>query len=215
MEITVSNICKSYNKKEILSGVSLSFVCGIDKGECIGLLGANGSGKSTLLSILAGIVKCDSGTFDFSGQKIGYIPQTNPLVEELTAYDNLRLWYSKSELKSELENGFLKELGLNEYLNKTVSKLSGGMKKRLSIGCGIAGKPNVLLLDEPTAALDLVYKKKLIEFYKKFTNNGGTIILVTHDIQEFQACDRYYLLQDGKLSDFHYSGDLNSLADVL
>lgn len=209
MEITVSNICKSYNKKEILKNVSLS-CC---SGESVCILGSNGSGKSTLLSILAGVTKYNSGSFDFSNLKVGYVPQNNPLVEELTAYDNLRLWYSKKELTKELESGFLKTLGIDENLKKTVSNLSGGMKKRLSIGCAVAGNPSVLLLDEPSAALDLIYKKKLIEFYKDFTKNGGTIILVTHDIQEAKSCDKFFILHDGILNNFDNSKDFNTLID--
>lgn len=213
MDITVSNICKSFKKEklQVLNGAAFSS----HGGECIGIIGANGTGKSTLLSILAGVTKADSGTCDFSGQKLAYVPQNNPLVEELTAFDNLRLWYSKSALEKELESGFVSELGIKYFLKKTVSSLSGGMKKRLSIACALAGSPSVLLLDEPFAALDVAYKEKLLSFYKKFTSEGGTIILVTHDIQEFLSCDRWYLLKNGTLSDFNYSGDLNSLAAVL
>ena len=159
MNFTLSKINKSYGKKTILKDVSLT----ANSGECIALLGANGSGKSTLISILSGVLKADSGNAFINEQNIfqnkklisqfiGYVPQQNPLIEELSAMDNLRLWYSKADLQESLANGMLKLLEIPEFLKLPVSRLSGGMKKRLSIGCAIAKNPKILLLDEPTAS---------------------------------------------------------------
>ena len=162
--IEIENLTSAYGRKNVLQGVSFE----AERGDCIGIVGPNGCGKSTLLSILAGVLKPSSGTIRYYGKNAlenqvvfrkmtGYVPQENPLMPELSVYDNLRLWYpDKKELAKELEEGFLRILGISEFLKMPVSKLSGGMKKRVSIGIALAGMPPVLILDEPSAALDLV-----------------------------------------------------------
>lgn len=201
----ICQISKRYGKATVLRDVSFT----IDAGETIGIIGANGSGKSTLLRILAGVQKADSGRFLLggidllrhgAGNKVAYVPQGTPLIEELSAYDNLRLWYEKDALKGSLESGMLKQLGVDEFLKKTVKKLSGGMRKRLSVGCAIANDPAIMLLDEPTAALDLVAKERLMTFVADFARRGGSVVFVTHDTQELEYCDRCYLLSGGVLS---------------
>ncbi len=218
MEIRVKNIQKSYGKKKVLTGTSFK----VKEGECIGILGANGCGKSTLLSVLAGIQSPENGEFFYNGmdlfkypkqrrQIVGFVPQGTPLLEELTAKDNLSLWYNKEKLKTECENGVIKMLGVDEFLNVTVSKMSGGMKKRLSIACAVADKPSVLLLDEPMAALDLSCKQKISDYITNHKQNGGIAVLVTHDILEMELCDRLYILKDGALEPFEYDGNLENL----
>ncbi|MGN1096113.1 MAG: ATP-binding cassette domain-containing protein, partial [Eubacteriales bacterium] len=155
MSTEIVNINKTFRKKEVLRGISFS----AERGTCTGIIGRNGSGKSTLLSILAGVQRCDSGDLIFEGKSlfsdrkalsstVGYVPQGTPLIEELSAYDNLLLWYDRDELTKELQSGVLFMLGINEFLKTPVFKMSGGMKKRLSIGCSVFRKPPVLLLDE-------------------------------------------------------------------
>jgi ABC-type multidrug transport system ATPase subunit len=130
----------------------------------------------------------------------GYVPQENPLIPELTVYDNLRLWYpDKKQLQQELAQGFLSLLGIAEYLTKTVNKLSGGMKKRVSIGIAMAGLPPVLLLDEPSAALDLICKEDIRKYLKAYLKRKGTVVLTTHEESELDLCDKLYVLKDGKL----------------
>lgn len=220
MQITVQNISKKYGSKTVLSDVSFS----ASGGECIGIIGANGSGKSTLLSILAGVAKANTGSFFcdsidlFRNSKarsraIGFVPQGTPLIEELTAYDNLSLWYDHKSLKNELNGGTLDLLGINDFLKKRVSKLSGGMKKRLSIGCAIAGRPPVLLLDEPMSALDIVCKQKIQEYLIGYKKAGGILVLVTHDVPELELCDRCYCLKSGVLQEARFTGDTKSLVD--
>ncbi|MCQ2494390.1 MAG: ABC transporter ATP-binding protein [Lachnospiraceae bacterium] len=201
----IEHIKKHYNKKIVLKDVSFQ----IAEGECVGILGGNGCGKSTLLSILAGVNKPDEGSFIHNetnllrdrkvrSRFVGYVPQGNPLYDELTAKDNLKLWYSATSMKKELaEGGVLHMLGINEFLNTRVSKMSGGMKKRLSIGCAMAGKPGILLLDEPSAALDLVCKQQIYSYLRTYMQAGGSVIIVTHDIQDLSLCNRYLLLKDG------------------
>ncbi|MBP5159888.1 MAG: ABC transporter ATP-binding protein [Lachnospiraceae bacterium] len=213
----VEDIKKSYGKKTVLDGVSLS----AEGGSCTGLLGANGCGKSTLLSILAGIMKPDGGSFDIKGAEdgkkpvIGYVPQGTPLIEELSAMDNLRLWYDKEALDESLSGGVLKTLGVDTFLKVPVKKMSGGMKKCLSIGCAVASDPDVLLLDEPTAALDLARKDTIYAYMSRFKSKGGIVLIATHDIHEIEFCDRCYLFEDHRLSDYDYNGDVHALAGLM
>ncbi len=206
--LKVENIRKSYGRHKVLKGAG--FAC--RAGQCIGIAGVNGSGKSTLLSVIAGIQKPDEGTVTAYGvdlQKnksyisrcIGYVPQENPLIEDLSVMDNLKLWYCDSpwDLKTELESGFLKKLGINEYQKKAVRKLSGGMKKRVSIAIAVHNKPGILLLDEPGASLDLLAKKIIRDYLKWYISTGGTVIIVTHDNEELDMCDALYVVSEGRL----------------
>ncbi len=221
MEIRIENIRKKYGKKSVLGGVTFS----AQSGECIGVVGANGCGKSTLLSILAGVLKADGGEFICDGadlfsspserrKLVGYVPQGTPLLSELTALDNLRLWYDKKSLKESLEGGMLKRLGIDSFLKTPVCKMSGGMKKRLSIGCGVANSPQILILDEPTAALDLICKEQICEFVLEHKKSGGIVILTTHDESEFKICDKIYVIKDGVAVQPDYNGSTKSLAEM-
>ena len=154
----------------------------------MGILGVNGTGKSTLLRILAGALRADDGQFFWGGEDllknsalrrktVAYVPQGTPLIEELSARDNLRLWYEPAALERALSGGVLRALGVDEFLNTTVSRLSGGMRKRLSIGCAIANAPEILLLDEPTAALDLPGKDRILRYLEDFKGAGGLVLM--------------------------------------
>ncbi len=128
----------------------------------------------------------------------GYVPQENTLIQELRVKDNLLLWYRDEEvLMRELAEGFLGMLGLSEICSKKTGKLSGGMKKKVSIGCALAGNPPVLLLDEPGAALDLPAKAKVREYLLHYKSLGGTVVLATHEETELDICDRLYVLKEG------------------
>ena len=222
MQIQLEHIQKSYRKKQVLTDVCLE----AESGSCIGILGTNGSGKSTLLSILAGVLSRDGGKFLCDGedlfqdarrraQYVGYVPQGTPLIEELSARDNLLLWYDKATLEQELAQGVLKMLGIGEFIRVPVRKMSGGMKKRLSIGCAVAKRPPVLLLDEPTAALDLVCKEAIAEYLTRYKKAGGILLLTTHDALELSLCDRLYILKNGVLHPYTHDGDLATLVKNL
>lgn len=130
----------------------------------------------------------------------GYVPQENPLIPELTVYDNLCLWYPDKEcLKQELDQGFLHLLGVQEFVNSQVSKLSGGMKKRVSIGIAMSGMPPVLLMDEPSAALDLICKEDIRNYLEVYLQRKGTVVITTHEESELELCDKLYVMKDGKL----------------
>ena len=205
--IEIENLTSAYGKKKVLQGVTLSG----ERGECIGIVGPNGCGKSTLLSVMAGVLRPSSGSVCYYGKDAmknrvvftkmtGYVPQENPLMPELSVYDNLRLWYpDKAELKKELEQGFLQLLGIPEFLKMPVSKLSGGMKKRVSIGIALSGMPPVLILDEPGAALDLACKEDIKRYLKIYLERKGTVVITTHEESELSLCDSLYVMKNGKL----------------
>ncbi len=216
--IEIKNIHKSYGKQQVLRGVD--FV--VEPGQIVGILGANGSGKSTLLTILAGLQKCDAGFFNIDGkdmlkntklknQLVAYVPQEMPLITELTAWDNLRMWYSPDRLKKELSSGVLKLLGLDQFIKTPVHQMSGGMKKRLCLGCAMNTNPKLMLLDEPTASLDLECKEKIYDYFERYKAQGGSMIIATHEVQEIELCDKCYIIKDGVLVDYKYDGDIPHL----
>ena len=220
--IDIVGLKKRYGKRDILKGVTLN----IEFGSCIGILGGNGSGKTTILSILAGITDADEGEFiceDYDLLKddkrrrflVGIIPQCNPIIEELSGKDNLLLWHDRKYLNMSAKEGIIKELGITKFINKRVSTLSEGMKKRLSIACAVKEHSKILLMDEPSAALDIVAKEIIHEYIKKFTDMGGIVILVTHDEGELNLCDRHYILKDGVLNEYRFDGNIKNLAKLI
>lgn len=222
MKLEIREIEKNYGRHKVLRGIELE----AQSGTCIGILGGNGCGKSTLLSILAGVQKPDRGSFTVDGvdmfsdslalsRAVGYVPQGTPLMEELSARDNLRLWYDRKNLEKELDGGVLAMLGIPDFIKVPVSKMSGGMKKRLSIGCSVANRPPVLLLDEPGAALDLPCKEKIAEYLVKYKQGGGILLLATHETAELALCDCWYIIRDGVLVPFEYDGDVGKLVENL
>lgn len=190
-QFIVSDLQKKYGKSQILAGVNLT----IESGECVGILGRNGSGKTTLLSILAGVERADGGSCDFGGNEIGYVPQINPLLENLSVKDNLWLFCKDRANRDRV----IETYELQGMLRKKVAILSGGMKRRLAIACAMSNQPKLLIMDEPTAALDREYKAMIHEEMKQYCEQGGMIVLVTHEKEEMDMCDRCYLLEDGVL----------------
>ena len=216
--IEIKNINKSSGKHKVLKGLDFT----VEPGEIVGILGENGSGKSTLLTILAGLQHPNSGFFNIDGKDllkntklrnelVSYVPQETPLITELTAWDNLRMWYPVDKLKKELEGGFLAMLGINQFIKVPVNQMSGGMKKRLTIGCAINSNPKLLLLDEPTAALELVCKERIYTYFEQFKRQGGSLIIATHEVQEIELCDKCFILKEGVLSPYKYDGDIPHL----
>ena len=206
--LTINDLSFSYHKKNILNHVNLE----IHQGDCIGIVGANGCGKSTLLSIIAGAKKAASGTITLNQtpliadpikriSTIGYVPQDNPLIPDLTVRDNLFMWFhgNRKSFQSEIQNGFLHILGISDMLSTTVNKLSGGMKKRVSLGLALQNHPTLLILDEPSVALDLVCKADIRHYLSIYLSNGGTILITTHEESELSLCNKLYLLKQGLL----------------
>ncbi|MBQ9232686.1 MAG: ABC transporter ATP-binding protein [Lachnospiraceae bacterium] len=186
----IENISKSYGKNQVLNNISFF----ADAKEAVGILGVNGSGKSTLLSCIVE---------KYSDLDIGYLPQSNPLFDELKPVDNIRMWckLTKKEIIEKLNTPPLAELGIINFIDKPVSTLSGGMKKRLSLATVLINNPSILLMDEPFAALDLPAKQDILYYMQNFRADGGTIILASHDEDIFNFCNRVLLLKNGSLID--------------
>ena len=191
--VRVEGLQSAYGRKKILQDITFE----AHAGECIGIVGRNGCGKSTLLNILAGIYKPAAGSLFFD-EKPGtpenirkftaYVPQNSNLYEELSVWDNLLFWYPDK-----------RSLGIEEFLHKRVSHLSGGMKKKVSIACAMAQNAPVLLLDEPGTALDMASKQELRAYLRKYKSQGGCIILATHEEADLELCDKIYSIRNGKM----------------
>lgn len=194
--VTVENVSLKY-KKTVLTNVTIN----AEKGDVIGLLGLNGSGKSTLLSAIAGLRKTSAGTIKVNG-KAGFVTQENALIDELTAIDNLKMWtpLSRQEIVKELTETELSILKVNDFIDLKVKRMSGGMKKRLAIASVLLSKPDILLLDEPLAALDIPAKNDIIKFIDSFRAKGGTVFIASHSEEMFKHCSKIYLLKDGASS---------------
>ena len=200
--IEVHHVSKTFGKKQILKDVNFE----VKPGERVVIVGKNGSGKTTLLRIMTGIIKADTGEIQYFNEKAqsngkvfrkccGYVPQENPLIDELTVSDNLKLWSQNNEVKKNI----IERFELQDMLKMQVGKLSGGMKRRLSIACALLGEPKILILDEPTTALDLYCKDDIMNWLKTFQNDGGIVLMTSHDSTEILNADRCLLMSAGQL----------------
>lgn len=200
--IRAEKISKKYKGYE-LKNVSLN----AEKGDIIGIIGANGSGKTTLLSIMAGNKKADSGELYYEDCNVfktkkfsdfaGYLPQENPLIDELSVKDNIALWCKKG-----YNRDIINILGIDEFIGKRVDKLSGGMKRRVSLAIALSCNPKILLLDEPSAALDIYAKADIINYITMYVNKGGTVVMSTHDKEEISLCNKIYKMEKGVLENY-------------
>ena len=203
--LEIRNMTCGYGKKNICRDLNIR----LPQGSCSLILGNNGCGKSTLFSVITGMKKARNGQFFWKGSeipvesmqnRIGYVPQQSPLISELTVWDNLMLWYGdKKRLQEELETGMLQKLGVNQMQKMQVSRLSGGMTRRCAIGCAMAGSPELLVLDEPGAALDMECKKIWKACMKEYVMQGGTVLFSTHDETDQDLADHIYYMKDGVL----------------
>ena len=217
--LRLDNICKSYGKAQILNNACLE----INKGDCTAVIGGNGCGKTTLIQILCGIIKADSGSILNGGKPVnkadmkhlfGYLPQTDPLIDELSVKDNLKLWYSAMDIPFKNDT-LIKKLGIDKYLNKPVNKLSGGMRRRVSLCIAMANKAPILVMDEPTTALDLVAKAEIWELLDDYIKNGGTLLVTTHDYDEIKRCSRLMLMKNGALKEIEKNTSYDDIVEYL
>ena len=186
VSVEVNSMTFSYKKKPVFSDISFR----VQEGECVAVVGVNGRGKSTLLAILAGILKPKEGTAICHG-KTGYLPQSISLFEDMTVEDNLRFFagLAKCEVPKELP------FRLNDKRKERVGRLSGGQKRQVSIACALLGEPQVLLLDEPAAGLDVEYRESLIQLLQEKKAAGCTILYVRHEPLEIvDICDKLLFL---------------------
>lgn len=190
--LRLSDVTFSYGSHKALDSISLE--CG--GGSCLVAAGPNGSGKSTLLSVISGARKPCSGSVSVGG-RVGFVPQGTALLEDVSVSDNVKFFSSVCNVKA----APLGELpfSLKSIASRRVSSLSVGMKKRVSIACALASKPDILVLDEPCASLDILYREELLELICSLKRDGMLIVYAGHDFNEISLiCDKMLLLKDGK-----------------
>jgi ABC-2 type transport system ATP-binding protein len=172
------------------------------RGQLVAVIGPNGAGKTTLLSILAGIQKQDEGTVSKSRGEIGWVPQQAALYSKLTVAENLRL-FARLEGRSDPEDTvdrMLEQTDLRNRADDQVATLSGGNRQRVNIAIGLLSEPEVLLLDEPSAALDPRQRDRLWEFILGLAERGTTVLYSTHVVQEAERyANEVLVLADGEL----------------
>jgi ABC-2 type transport system ATP-binding protein len=195
---------KRYGDVVAVDGLSLA----VDRGECFGLLGPNGAGKTTTIEILEGLLAPDGGEVEVLGmtwqqherelrQRLGVQLQETQLPDKLTVEETLRLFrsfYHRGHSVDEL----LKMVELEAKRASWVVKLSGGQKQRLALACALAGRPELLFLDEPTSGLDPQSRRQLWDLVRRIRDDGGTILLTTHYMEEAEIlCDRVAIVDRG------------------
>jgi ABC-2 type transport system ATP-binding protein len=194
--IAAHGLVKRYGDRVALRGVSLS----AGRGELMAVIGPNGAGKTTLLSILAGIQQPDEGRVEASAD-LGWVPQQAALYSKLTVEENLRL-FARLERCDDLHgtvDRMLDLTGLGDRAGDQVGTLSGGNRQRVNIAIGLLAAPEVLLLDEPSSALDPRQRERLWEFILRLAEDGTTVLYATHHIQEADRyADRLIVLADGE-----------------
>ena len=213
--LQLENLSKTYGHKEeenfvyALKGLDLN----VNEGTFFGLLGPNGAGKSTLINILAGLVIKSTGEVKVQGfdqdreirsfkRSIGVVPQETNFDPFLTPYESLDIQAGLYGVKKKDRkiNHILKKLGLETKANAYMRSLSGGMRRRLLIGKALVHNPKVIILDEPTAGVDIELREMLWSYMKELNANGTTIILTTHYLEEAESlCDQIAILNDGEL----------------
>jgi len=210
MVIKIENLVKRYGDLTALDHFNLS----VKEGEIFGLLGPNGSGKSTAINCLLSLLKYDKGTIEIFGKpmtpsaydikrNIGVILQNVAVFEELTVYENIdyfcALYVTDKSKRKQLVEEAIDFVGLNDFRKFYPKKLSGGLLRRLNIACGIAHKPKLIILDEPTVAVDPQSRNNILEGIVKLNKQGATIIYTTHYMEEVeQICTNIAIIDKGK-----------------
>ncbi|MDX6482025.1 MAG: type transport system ATP-binding protein [Gaiellaceae bacterium] len=196
--LAADGLTKRYGAREALRGVSLT----AGRGELVAVIGPNGAGKTTLLSILAGIQKPDAGSVSLAASEIGWVPQQAAVYGKLTVAENLRLFARLEKVvdpEATVER-MLELTGLGDRADDQVGVLSGGNRQRVNIAVGLLGGQPVLLLDEPSAALDPRQRERVWEFVLSLAAGGTTVVYSTHNIQEAERhAERVLVLADGEL----------------
>lgn len=208
--VKIENLVKRYKDLVALDHFNLD----IKEGEIFGLLGPNGSGKTTTINCILSLLTYDKGTIEVFGEEmkpdsyklkenIGVIMQNVAVFDELTVAENIDYFcglYVKNKAKrKELVNEAIEFVGLEDFRNFRPKKLSGGLLRRLNIACGIAHKPKLIILDEPTVAVDPQSRNKILEGIQELNRQGATIIYTSHYMEEVeQICTRIAIMDKGK-----------------
>lgn len=210
MIVEVKNLVKRYKDKTALDGFNME----VEKGEILGLLGPNGCGKTTAINCILSLLKFDKGGIKLFGQviepdsyeikrKIGIVPQEVAVFENLTVKENIDyfcgLYVDDGEQRKRYVDEAIDFVDLRGYEKFYPKKLSGGLKRRLNIACGIAHKPELIFLDEPTVAVDAQSRNFILNGIKKLNESGSTVIYTTHYLDEAEMlCTRIVIMDNNK-----------------
>ncbi|MBQ6180882.1 MAG: ABC transporter ATP-binding protein [Ruminococcus sp.] len=208
--VKIDNLVKRYGQLIALDHFSLE----IKEGEVFGLLGPNGSGKTTTINCLLSLLAFDKGSIQIFGKEmtpvsydikkeIGIIMQNVAVFDELTVYENIDyfcgLYITDKAKKKQCVEEAIRFVGLEDFVKFYPKKLSGGLLRRLNIACGIAHKPKLIILDEPTVAVDPQSRNKILEGIEELNRNGATIIYTSHYMEEVeQICTRIAIMDKGR-----------------
>jgi ABC-2 type transport system ATP-binding protein len=206
--IKVEGLTKRYGKIEALRGVDLT----VPEGTVFGLVGPNGAGKTTLIKALVGALRPSGGEVRVLGlnplkeraelrRQIGYMPQSPALYEDLSARGNIE-FFGAAHRTPELGKKVGEVLGFTELggrANDPVHTFSGGMKRRVSLACALVHRPRMLILDEPTAAVDPQLRSRLWKIFRELAGGGATLFISTHLMEEAMLCDRIAVLRRGRI----------------
>ena len=224
--IEVKKLTKEYKNLKAVDDISFE----VKEGEILGLLGPNGSGKSTTINCILSLLEFSDGKIKIFGEemkpdsysikeKIGVIFQDVAVFEELTVYENIDyfcgLYIKEKTTREKYIEDAVKLVGLEEFLKFYPKELSGGLLRRLNIACGIAHKPKLIFLDEPTVAVDPQSRNNILDGIKKLRDNGATIVYTTHYMEEVEIlCDRVIILDKGKIIASGTNDELKELAKI-
>lgn len=209
--LEVKNVLKRFDDLVAIDNLSMD----INKGEMYGLLGPNGSGKTTLINCILSLCAFEKGqikVFDETmsatrydlKSKIGYVPQEIAVFDELTVYENIDffcgLYIQDKDIRKEYVEEAIEFVGLNDFRKYVPKKLSGGLKRRLNLACGLVHKPELLILDEPTVAVDPQSRNSILEGIVDLNKKGTTIIYTSHYMDEVeQICTKISIIDKGRL----------------
>ena len=224
--IEVKNLTKKYKNFKAIDNLSFE----VKEGEILGLLGPNGSGKSTTMNCILSLLNFQKGSikifvkemkpnaYDIKA-KIGVIFQDVAVFEELTVYDNIEyfcgLYIKDKKTRKQYIEDAIELVGLGEFKKFYPKQLSGGLLRRLNIACGIAHKPKLIFLDEPTVAVDPQSRNNILDGIKKLRDNGATIVYTTHYMEEVEIlCDRIIILDKGQIIAQGTTDELKGLAKI-
>lgn len=224
--IEVKNLTKKYKELVAIDGLNLE----VRKGEILGLLGPNGSGKSTTINCLLSLLSYSEGSIKVFGEdlepdsyeskrKIGVVFQDVAVFDELTVYENIEyfcgLYIKDKALRKKYIEEAIELVSLGDFKNFYPKKLSGGLLRRLNIACGIAHKPELIFLDEPTVAVDPQSRNSILDGIKTLRDEGATIVYTTHYMEEVEIlCDRVVILDHGKVIAQGTVDELKALAKI-